>query len=89
MTEYHPVQFLPLAIIYLVVRHERTKRKNKFRDKLRLREYWWAVVKTFEVGVKASGHIVLQCWLLSGILPTLGEVGMIDLGGNSIEIFLA
>ena len=68
-----------MAIIYLVVRHERTKRKNKFRDKLRLREYWWAVVKTFEVGVKASGHIVLQCWLLSGILPTLGEVGMIDL----------
>ena len=64
--------FLPLAIIYLVVRHERTKRKNKFRDNLRLREYWWAVVKTFEVGIKASGHIVLQCWLLSGTLPALG-----------------
>ena len=68
-----------MAIIYLVVRHERTKRKNKFRDKLRLREYWWAVVKTFEVGVKASGHIVLQCWLLSGILPTLGKIGIVDL----------
>ena len=73
--------FLPLAIIYLVVRHERTKRKNKFRDKLRLREYWWAVVKTFEVGIKASGHIVLQCWLLSGTLPAAagGRVGALDL----------
>lgn len=49
-----------MAIIYLVVRHERTKRKNKFRDKLRLKEYWWAVVKTFEVGLKSSGHMVLQ-----------------------------
>ena len=77
--------FLPLAIIYLVVRHERTKRKNKFRDKLRLKEYWWAVVKTFEVGVKASGHIVLQCWLLSGILPTLGEVGMVDLAKMTLR----
>ena len=69
-----------------MVRHERTKRKNKFRDKLRLKEYWWAVVKTFEVGLKSSGHMVLQCWLLSGILPTLGEVRMLDLAKMTFRV---